>query len=168
MDLKLRKFAKFVDKTFIEGGKVANEPVLLVAVAAVIKNPWSEKGFVEDLNPSILDLANNEIANFTWAMRYTVPFLKQIKGLKNNQNYKIIEETEITNKGEIENDNHNENFIDPINFDGKTLTMIDDIFLFPPELIIGLSVFVISSSSSIDKRNNVFLILIKFILSSSL
>jgi hypothetical protein len=88
--------------------------------------------------PSILDLANNEIANFTWAMRYTVPFLKQIKGLKNNQNYKIIEETEITNKGEIENDNHNENFIDPINFDGKTLTMIDDIFLFPPELIIGL------------------------------
>ena len=90
--------------------------------------------------PSILDLANNEIANFTWAMRYTVPFLKQIKGLKNNQNYKIIEETEITNKGEIENDNHNENFIDPVNFDGKTLTMIDDIFLFPPELIIGLIV----------------------------
>jgi hypothetical protein len=57
MDLKLRKFAKFVDKTFIEGGKVANEPVLLVAVAAVIKNPWFEKGFVEDLKPTILDLA---------------------------------------------------------------------------------------------------------------
>ena len=45
MDLKLRKFSKFVDKTFIEGGKVAKKPVLLVSVAAVIKNPWAEKGF---------------------------------------------------------------------------------------------------------------------------
>ena len=36
MDLKLRKFTKFVDKTFIEGGKKANEPVLLVSVAAVL------------------------------------------------------------------------------------------------------------------------------------
>ena len=30
MDLELRKFAKFVDKTYIEGGKRAKEPVLLV------------------------------------------------------------------------------------------------------------------------------------------
>ena len=36
MELKLRKFAKFVDKTFIEGGK-AKEPALLVS-AAVIQN----------------------------------------------------------------------------------------------------------------------------------
>ena len=49
MDLNLRKFAKFVDKTFIEGGKKAKEPVLLVSVAAVIKNPWIGKEFVEDL-----------------------------------------------------------------------------------------------------------------------
>ena len=57
MDLKLRKFAKFVDKTFIEGGKKAKEPVLLVSVAAVIENPWAGKDFVEDLKPEILDLA---------------------------------------------------------------------------------------------------------------
>ena len=57
MKLELRKFAKFVDKTFIEGGKEAKEPVLLVSVAAVIKNPWHDKGFVEDLKPVILDLA---------------------------------------------------------------------------------------------------------------
>ena len=57
MDLKLRKFAKFVDKTFIEGGKKVKEPVLLVSVAAVIENPWAGKGFVEDLKPEILDLA---------------------------------------------------------------------------------------------------------------
>ena len=50
MDLELRKFAKFVDKTFIEGGKKAKDPVLLVSVAAVIKNPWIDKGFVKDLN----------------------------------------------------------------------------------------------------------------------
>ena len=40
MELDLRKFNKFVDKTFVEGGKKANEPVLLVSVAAVFKNPW--------------------------------------------------------------------------------------------------------------------------------
>jgi hypothetical protein len=57
MNLNLRKFSKFVDKTFVEGGKVAKEPVLLVSVAAVIKNPWHGKGFVEDLKPIILDLA---------------------------------------------------------------------------------------------------------------
>ncbi len=57
MDLKLRKFTKFVDKTFIEGEKKAKEPVLLVSVAAVIENPWAGKGFVEDLKPEILDLA---------------------------------------------------------------------------------------------------------------
>ena len=57
MNLILRKFAKFVDKTFIEGEKKAKEPVLLVSVAAVIKNPWAGKGFVEDLKPEILSLA---------------------------------------------------------------------------------------------------------------
>ena len=56
MKLELRKFTKFVDKTFIEGGKEAKEPVLLVSVAAVFKNPWHGKGFVEDLKPIILDL----------------------------------------------------------------------------------------------------------------
>ncbi len=37
MKLELRKFTKFVDKTFIEGGKEAKEPVLLVSVAAVFR-----------------------------------------------------------------------------------------------------------------------------------
>ena len=57
MKLELRKFVKFVDKTFIEGGKDAKEPVLLVSVAAVFKNPWHGQGFVENLRPAILDLA---------------------------------------------------------------------------------------------------------------
>ncbi len=42
MKLEIRKFTKFIDKTFIEGGKKAKEPVLLVSVAAVLyKIPWS-------------------------------------------------------------------------------------------------------------------------------
>ena len=57
MKLELRKFVKFVDKTFIEGGKEAKNPVLLVSVAAVIKNPWAGKGFIDDLKPEILELA---------------------------------------------------------------------------------------------------------------
>ena len=57
MSLKVRKFTKFVDKTFIEGGKSAKEPVLLVSVAAVFENPWAGQGFVEDLKPKILELA---------------------------------------------------------------------------------------------------------------
>ena len=57
MKLNLRKLTKFVDKTFIEGGKEAKEPVLLVSVAAVIDNPWQGRGFVENLRPEILDLA---------------------------------------------------------------------------------------------------------------
>ena len=57
MKLELRKFTKFVDKTFVEGGKEAKEPVFLVSVAAVFKNPWADQGFVEDLKPVILDLA---------------------------------------------------------------------------------------------------------------
>ena len=36
MKLELRKFTKFVDKTFIEGGKEAKEPVLMVSVAFVV------------------------------------------------------------------------------------------------------------------------------------
>ena len=51
MKLELRKFVKFVDKTFIEGGKEAKEPVLLVSVAAIFKNPWHGQGFVENLRP---------------------------------------------------------------------------------------------------------------------
>ena len=57
MELKLRKFVKFVDKTFIEGGKKAKEPVLLLPAAAAIQNPWAGKGYVENINPEILDLA---------------------------------------------------------------------------------------------------------------
>ena len=56
MKLQLRKFTKFVDKTFIEGGKDAKDPVLLVSVAAVIQNPWAGKGFIEDIKLSLIHI----------------------------------------------------------------------------------------------------------------
>ena len=56
MDLKLRKFTKFVDKTFIEGGKKAKEPVLLVSVAAVIEKI---KELQQELNLQNLQVWSN-------------------------------------------------------------------------------------------------------------
>ncbi len=88
--------------------------------------------------PSISTLDDNVIKYFGWAMKYTIPYLEQIEGLKDNQVYKIIEETEESKDGEIFNENHNENFIDPIRYDGKTLDIIDDIFIYPPEMLIDL------------------------------
>jgi hypothetical protein len=56
-DLGIRKFSTFVEETFVEGGKAAARPVNMVAVAAILKNPWAGRGFVEDLRPEILRLA---------------------------------------------------------------------------------------------------------------
>jgi hypothetical protein len=57
MSLEIRKIVRYVDKTFIEGGKTADKPWIMAGVAAVIKNPWAGKGFVEDLRTDILALA---------------------------------------------------------------------------------------------------------------
>jgi hypothetical protein len=53
----IRKTVKFTETTFIEGGRPAETPVLMVAAAAVIANPWAGRGFVEDLRPVILEAA---------------------------------------------------------------------------------------------------------------
>ena len=43
MKLELRKFTKFVDKTFIEGGKEAKEPVYLFLLLLFLKIHGVEK-----------------------------------------------------------------------------------------------------------------------------
>jgi hypothetical protein len=53
----IRKTVKYTETTFIEGGRQSATPVLMVAAAAVIANPWAGKGFVEDLRPIILEAA---------------------------------------------------------------------------------------------------------------
>ncbi len=56
-NIGVRKFVSFIDETLIEGGKVAARPLRLIGVAAVIANPWSGRGFVEDLQPEIAKIA---------------------------------------------------------------------------------------------------------------
>jgi hypothetical protein len=55
--LSLRKIVRFTEETHIEGGKTAQPPLRLFAAAAVLRNPWAGRGFVEDLRPEILDIA---------------------------------------------------------------------------------------------------------------
>ncbi|MDI6948109.1 amino acid synthesis family protein, partial [Serratia sp. Se-RSmG] len=42
---------------YTDGGKSAGKPLVMIAAAAVIKNPWARQGFVEDLAPKIREMA---------------------------------------------------------------------------------------------------------------
>ncbi len=53
----IRKVVTTVEDTYVEGGKQAAVPLRMVASAAVVRNPWVGTGFVEDLQPMILELA---------------------------------------------------------------------------------------------------------------
>jgi hypothetical protein len=53
----IRKIVTYIDETLIEGGRAAPVPLRLFAVAAVVRNPWAGRGFVEDLGPEIRQLA---------------------------------------------------------------------------------------------------------------
>tara|TARA_B100000676_G_scaffold292718_1_gene328644 strand:+ start:10464 stop:11081 length:618 start_codon:yes stop_codon:yes gene_type:complete len=54
---EIRKIVTHIDETLVEGGKAAAKPWRMVAVAAVVKNPWAGRGFVENLKPEILAAA---------------------------------------------------------------------------------------------------------------
>ena len=53
----VRKTVTYHETTYIEGGKTAPIPLQLFAAAAVIKNPWHGRGFVENLRPEILSIS---------------------------------------------------------------------------------------------------------------
>jgi hypothetical protein len=57
MSLVLRKTVTYSETALIEGGKAAPKPLQLFAAAAVLKNPWAGRGFVDDLRPEIRDIA---------------------------------------------------------------------------------------------------------------
>ena len=57
MAAQIRKTLLHVETTLIEGGKAAPRPLKLIAAAAVVKNPWAGRGFVENLKPEIHDVA---------------------------------------------------------------------------------------------------------------
>lgn len=53
MSAKIRKIVRYSEDTLIEGGREAPRALRLFGVAAVLTNPWSGQGFVEDLKPLI-------------------------------------------------------------------------------------------------------------------
>ena len=57
MVLDLRKVVTHTEEVHIEGGRAADPPLRLLGIAAVLANPWAGQGFVEDLRPTILEVA---------------------------------------------------------------------------------------------------------------
>lgn len=53
MNLKIRKLVNFEEEILLEGARAAVPPLRQFAAAAVVKNPWHGRGYVEDLKPEI-------------------------------------------------------------------------------------------------------------------
>ncbi|VFR36978.1 FIG00953662: hypothetical protein [plant metagenome] len=49
----IRKSVLHIENVFSDGGKVASKSLKMVAAAAVIRNPWAGRGYVDDLSPEI-------------------------------------------------------------------------------------------------------------------
>jgi Amino acid synthesis len=50
---ELRKLVTYDEDTVTDGGRACSPPLRMIAVAAVVTNPWFGRGFVEDLSPEI-------------------------------------------------------------------------------------------------------------------
>jgi len=57
MTFQLRKVVTYTEDTLIEGGKTAAKPLRLFAAAAILRNPWAGRGYVDDLKPEIHEIA---------------------------------------------------------------------------------------------------------------
>ena len=51
MPFEIRKIVCYKEITHREGGRELAKPITMLGVAAVIRNPWHGRGFVEDLSP---------------------------------------------------------------------------------------------------------------------
>ena len=56
MQLTIRKIVTYKETILVEGERDAPNPLNIFAAAAVVKNPWAGRGFVEDLSPEIIGL----------------------------------------------------------------------------------------------------------------
>jgi len=54
---ELRKIVTYDEDVYREGEKPADPILRMIGVAAVVKNPWAGKGFVENLAPEIHRIA---------------------------------------------------------------------------------------------------------------
>ena len=50
---ELRKLVTFDEDTVTDGGRACTPPLRMIAVAAVVINPWYGRGYVDDLGPEI-------------------------------------------------------------------------------------------------------------------
>lgn len=50
---ELRKLVTYDEDTVTDGGRACTPPLRMIAVAAVVTNPWYGRGFVADLSPEI-------------------------------------------------------------------------------------------------------------------
>jgi hypothetical protein len=50
---ELRKLVTYDEDTVTDGGRACTPPLRMIAVAAVVTNPWYGRGFVDDLSPEI-------------------------------------------------------------------------------------------------------------------
>lgn len=57
MAAAIRKTLLTIETTLTEGGRAAPVPLRLITAAAVVRNPWAGRGFVDDLRPEIHDVA---------------------------------------------------------------------------------------------------------------
>lgn len=53
----IRKTVVTTETVYTDGGEAAGTPLVMIAAAAVVKNPWAGRGFVEDLAPEIREMA---------------------------------------------------------------------------------------------------------------
>ena len=54
---ELRKVVTYDEDIHRDGARAADPVLRLIGVAAVVKNPWAGRGFVEDLSPEIKRMA---------------------------------------------------------------------------------------------------------------
>jgi hypothetical protein len=57
MAVEMRKVVTYTEDVRIEGNKASPRPFKLFGAAAVLRNPWAGRGFVEDLSPEIRSCA---------------------------------------------------------------------------------------------------------------
>lgn len=57
MELRIRKIVTFDEDIHFEGERAALPPLRMFGVAAVVRNPWAGRGYVEDLKPEITAFA---------------------------------------------------------------------------------------------------------------
>jgi hypothetical protein len=57
MGAEIRKIVRYVEDIYVEGGRAGAQPVRMAMAAAVLRNPWAGRGFVENLRPEIMGVA---------------------------------------------------------------------------------------------------------------